>query len=518
MPDVTWRGRQAVDGGQPMNHSSTTQSWGTLNLSTLKKIGSEYHGPCPVTGAGKDRFWVKPDVRRIGCRGCGHDGNGGLDPTQFKEHLEALGATFGEHDVLLTYDWTNYLTKETVIQTRYASEPKYLWPPRTKTNGLVYLARHDRTAARPLVFCEGAKAASFAASKLPTADYDVIGFVSSTVIPSAGTLTALAKGRPCIIWPDDDEPGEKVARRLVSALRLVAASVVTVDPALLGLTGGHGHDAEQWHPRGSPVEGFRAACGKTSALRAEVSNDTPEQVKLWAEELTNADLDGIRRILRTIAAAPEWQQLAVDLRIEVVAGLSRNQTEKSIATVILGRYDDRTLTWRDPPGEVAAGVEHFRSIWTYAAEATPDVLIPGLAWRGRVSKISAAPKLGKTSLITNGIAAWQAGQTFLGEQTGPPGSVLYVSETGCGTLRAWLEQYGCPSDAPIVVGGAAAVETIAAAAREHKPDLVVIDSLTDLHAASDGGNIWNAGDVRKLLQPLRELGCAVVLGPSRSKI
>ena len=48
-------------------------------------------------------------------------------------------------------------------------------------------------------------------------------------------------------------------------------------------------------------------------------------------------------------------------------------------------------------------------------------------------------------------------------------------------------------------------------AREHKPDLVVIDSLTDLHAASDGGNLWNAGDVRKLLQPLRELECAVIL-------
>ena len=52
---------------------------------------------------------------------------------------------------------------------------------------------------------------------------------------------------------------------------------------------------------------------------------------------------------------------------------------------------------------------------------------------------------------------------------------------------------------------------IAAAAREHRPDLVIIDSITDLHAASDGGNIWNAGDVRKLIQPLRELGCAVIL-------
>ena len=195
-----------------------------------------------------------------------------------------------------------------------------------------------------------------------------------------------------------------------------------------------------------------------------------------------------------------------------VVGAVKGRTEALMSTAILGRFDDRTLTWRDPPGgAVDMGVEHFRSIWTWAAEPVPNVLIPGLAWRGRVSKIAAAPKLGKTSLITNGIAAWQAGQTFLGEQTGPPGSVLYVSETGPAVLRSWFEQYGCPTDAPIIVGGASAVDTIAKSAREHKPDLVVIDSLTDLHAASDGGNLWNAGDVRKLLQPLRELECAVIL-------
>ena len=111
---ISGLGRRAVVWRPTMHNNITTQSWDTLTLSTLKKTGAdEYHGPCPVTGEGKDRFWVKPDDRRIGCRGCGHDGNGGLDPTQFKEHLEALGATFGEHDVLLTYDWTNYLAGET---------------------------------------------------------------------------------------------------------------------------------------------------------------------------------------------------------------------------------------------------------------------------------------------------------------------------------------------------------------------------------------------------------------------
>ena len=405
-----------------MENFSTFQSWDTLNLSALKKTGSEHHGPCPVTSEGKDRFWVKPDDRLIGCRSCG-DGSGKLDGPQFKEHLEALGAEFGASDVLLTYDWLDHASGETVIQTRHAGAEKYRWPKGTKTGALVYLARHDRTADRPVVFCEGAKAATAAASTLPAADYDVIGFVSASRIPDGDTLTALSRGRSCIVWPDDDLPGAKVATLLCAALGRSASDVAVVDPARLGLTGGHGHDAAEWRPGDSPGEELRAACG-------------------------------------TAQPAP---------------------------------------------------VEHFRSIWTYTAEPVPVVLIPGLAWRGRVSKIAAAPKLGKTSLLTNGIAAWQAGREFLGEPTGPAGTVLYVSETGIGTLRAWLEHYGCPTDAPIIAGGAAKVETIAESARKHRPDLVIIDSLTDLHAASDGGNLWNAGDVRKLIQPLLALGCAVVL-------
>ena len=413
----------------------------------------------------------------------------------------------------ITYVWLDHSTGSFVKQTRYfGGNDKYRWETGAKKASLVYLSdRYHRDTTRPIVWTEGAKAADAAAAKLPADDYDVIGFPDSTTIPNAATLAEFAKGRSCIVWGDYDRPGEQVARRLVSALRQAGADdVTTIDPERLGLTAGRHDDAAEWRPGDSPGDELRAAC---VAAKPEESSPVPmdrsEQILRWVEELKNENLDGKRRILRTIAASSEWQQLGADLRIVVVDAIKG--PARSIATVILGRYDDRKMAWCDPPGNVDTGVEHFRSIWTYTAEATPVVLVPGLAWRGRVSKIAAAPKLGKTSLITNGIAAWQAGQTFLGEQTGPPGSVLYVSETGLGTLRAWFEQYGCPTDAPIDVGGAAAMETIATSAREHKPDLVVIDSLTDLHAASDGGNIWNAGDVRKLLQPLRELECAVIL-------
>ena len=241
-----------------MHNNTTTQSWDTLDLHTLKKTGAgEYHGPCPVTGEGKDCFWVKPDDQLIGCRGCAVNG---LSGPQFKAHLGALGATFGAHDDLAPYDWTNYLTGEIVTQARPGGEQKYRWPKDAKPGTLVYLARFDRTSDRSLVFCEGAKAATAAASKLPVDDYDVIAFASSSTIPNDATLTALSRGRSCIVWPDDDLPGAKVATRLCAALGRSASDVATVDPARLGLTGGHGHDAEQWRPGKNPKGDFEAAC------------------------------------------------------------------------------------------------------------------------------------------------------------------------------------------------------------------------------------------------------------------
>ena len=47
----------------------------------------------------------------------------------------------------------------------------------------------------------------------------------------------------------------------MSALRQAGADEVTVvDPARLGLTGGRGDDAAEWHPGGAPGEELRAAC------------------------------------------------------------------------------------------------------------------------------------------------------------------------------------------------------------------------------------------------------------------
>lgn len=54
-----------------------------------KRAGREWHGPCPVTGAGRDTAWVAEGHDggvRIGCRHCG----GRLSRDDVRDHLDAL--------------------------------------------------------------------------------------------------------------------------------------------------------------------------------------------------------------------------------------------------------------------------------------------------------------------------------------------------------------------------------------------------------------------------------------------
>ena len=54
-----------------------------------RRIGREWHGPCAVSGDGKDTCWFRPGSRTAvvaGCRRCG----GRLTPEAFRAHLEAV--------------------------------------------------------------------------------------------------------------------------------------------------------------------------------------------------------------------------------------------------------------------------------------------------------------------------------------------------------------------------------------------------------------------------------------------
>ena len=128
---------------------NNTTSWTDLDLSSLRRVGTEFHGACPVTSTGTDGFWINPGKRLIGCRHCSTNG-GGLDAGQFTAHLDALGGAESAPPALTTAEWTDVITGDTVVQTRTGqTDPKYLWPHRTKVANLVYLARYEQEADRP---------------------------------------------------------------------------------------------------------------------------------------------------------------------------------------------------------------------------------------------------------------------------------------------------------------------------------------------------------------------------------
>ena len=57
-----------------------------------RRVGVEWHGPCPVDGGGRDCAWFAPGSGsggvRAGCRRCG-DGGGRLDGEALRSHLAA---------------------------------------------------------------------------------------------------------------------------------------------------------------------------------------------------------------------------------------------------------------------------------------------------------------------------------------------------------------------------------------------------------------------------------------------
>lgn len=54
-----------------------------------RRVGREWHGPCPVRGAGKDTCWFRPGASTPIAAGCRHCG-GRLSSADFRAHLRAV--------------------------------------------------------------------------------------------------------------------------------------------------------------------------------------------------------------------------------------------------------------------------------------------------------------------------------------------------------------------------------------------------------------------------------------------
>ena len=148
---------------------------------------------------------------------------------------------------------------------------------------------------------------------------------------------------------------------------------------------------------------------KDAATReaSPLPQDTPSRVRLWIEALTDADLEAQMRVLHCIAGSSEWQRLSTALRIAVI-GAIRGQIAKQMAAAVLGRFDDRTLVWREPPTEAVDTSEpDVVSLATLLADP-PDpsaVVARGLAFGGTMGFIRGPKASGKTTILAAAAAA-----------------------------------------------------------------------------------------------------------------
>ena len=95
------------------------------------------------------------------------------------------------------YEWTDCVNGGDVLQTRRengTSRRTYYWSKGDKPERLVYHARFIPSGPNTLVWTEGAHCARFASAKLPPDSFDVVAFVSCSILPDIQALRSVALG------------------------------------------------------------------------------------------------------------------------------------------------------------------------------------------------------------------------------------------------------------------------------------------------------------------------------------
>ena len=269
---------------------------------------------------------------------------------------------------------------------------------------------------------------------------------------------------------------------------------------------------------------------EADAAKLEASplpRDTPSQVRLWIEALTDADLDAQLRVLHLIAGSGEWQQLDTALRIAVV-GAIKGRTAISMAAAILGRFDDRKMAWREPPTEAVDTSEpDVVSLATLLADP-PDpsaTVARGLAFGGTMGFIRGPKASGKTTILAAAAARVSRGQQWAGQNT-EAGTVLVICNDDPRSWTLALRDFGADPER-ILTARARVVSKpgkLAALLAEHRPTWVILDNLRTWCRSMqlDTDNSSAAADaIDPIAEAIRECGypvaCTIVHNEARSK-
>ena len=235
---------------------------------------------------------------------------------------------------------------------------------------------------------------------------------------------------------------------------------------------------DAWRSHAARDIGDEADAAKLEA--SPLPRDTPGKVRLWIDALTKADLDAQLRLLYLIAGSGEWQQLGTALRIAVV-GAIKGRTEVLMAAAILGRFDDRKLAWRDPPGAaVDTSDPDVVSLATLLADP-PDpsaTVARGLAFGGTMGFIRGPKASGKTTILAAAAARVSRGEPWAGQDT-EAGTVLLVCNDDPRSWTLALRDFGADPER-ILTARARVVSRpgkLAALLAEHRPTWVILDNL-----------------------------------------
>ena len=141
-----------------------------------------------------------------------------------------------------------------------------------------------------------------------------------------------------------------------------------------------------------------------------------------------------------------------------------------------------------------------------ASPAKPPGVLAGLAWRGRVSVFSGAPKAGKSTVVAQAIGCRLSGEAFGGETIVPRGPVAFVTEEPLELLAQRLRVYGVGEDhrgAVYVASPAHGVDRLIEALRRSQPEVVIVDSFASWAVAGGCESLSDPAVIRRVMDTLR---------------
>ena len=143
-----------------------------------------------------------------------------------------------------------------------------------------------------------------------------------------------------------------------------------------------------------------------------------------------------------------------------------------------------------------------------ASPAKPPVVLPGLAWSGRLSVLSGAPKAGKSTVLAQAIGCRLSGEAFAGESVAPRGPIALVTEEPLEMLAQRLRLYGVGDGhkgAVYVASPAQGIERLLDALHRCAPEVVIIDSFASWAVAGGCESLSDPAIMRRVMDTFRSL-------------